>query len=247
MLSRALAVLALSVVGGCSMFTEPEHRLPQRVLFIGNSLTESNNLPGLVQAIADSAGLSITVKAVTLGATNLLDHWNGPDALAEIDRGWDVVVLQQGPTSRAVDRVELRMVAARYARRIRAAGGEPGLYMVWPAAGNSNDFASISRSYRLAAEDVNGYLFPAGEAWLEAWRRNISLPLYSSDGFHPSAYGTYAAALTIFGVTWERSVVGLPSRYRLADLTSIWINPVDARVIQEAVDEANRTHARRPR
>src|SRR5688500_12967856 len=108
MLSRALAVIALGAVAGCSMLTAPERRLPQRVLFIGNSLTESNNLPGLVQAMADSAGLSITVKAVTLGATNLLDHWNGAEALAEIDRGWDVVVLQQGPTSRAVDRVELR-------------------------------------------------------------------------------------------------------------------------------------------
>lgn len=245
--TMALAIVVLTT--GCSAITEPsERKTPARILFIGNSLTAENSLPLLVQAMADSAGISpaLVIGTDVADGTNLADHWlgGGPNA---IDRGWDIVILQQGPTSRAVDRVELRMMAARFAGRIRAAGGEPALYMVWPAAANIENFPSISRSYRLAAEDVNGYLMPAGEAWLEAWRRDISLPLYGEDGFHPSPYGTYLTALTIFGIAYDRSTVGLPSRFRLSDFTSIWINPVDARLLQEAADQANRIHGRRPR
>jgi hypothetical protein len=240
--------LLAAAAGACTLFTVSEHHpvAPRRVLFIGNSLTEENNLPGLVSAMVDATGLpSLTIGLDVVDATNLADHWEG-NAPAKIDAGWDIVVLQQGPTSRAADRVELRMVVARFAARIRANGGEPALYMVWPAAEDAVNFESVSTSYRVAAEDVGGYLYPVGEAWLEAWRRNIAMPLYGPDNFHPSTYGTYTAALTIIGVTYGRSVVGMPSRFLLSDGTSFWINPVDARVLQESVDIAVRRHGRRP-
>jgi hypothetical protein len=119
--------------------------------------------------------------------------------------------------------------------------------MVWPAGPDAANFASVASSYRLAAEDVGGYLYPVGEAWLESWRRNIAMPLYGADGFHPSTYGTYTAALTIIGVTYGRSVVGMPSRFALPDGTRVWINPVDALVLQQSVDAAVHGHGRRPR
>ena len=246
-LARA-AALSLLVAGGCTLFTggESEPAPPRRMLFIGNSLTSDNNLPELVRAMVDAAGLpSLTIGIEVADASNLADHWAG-NAPATIDAGWDIVVLQQGPTSRAVDRVELRMMAARFASRIRASGGEPALYMVWPAAGDAANFASVSTSFRVAAEDVDGYLYPVGEAWLEAWRRNIAMPLYGPDNFHPSTYGTYTAALTIIGVTYGRSVIGMPSRFVLGGGTNIGINAVDARVLQESVDVAVQRYGRRP-
>ena len=248
MLKPVVVGCALLGAVGCSLLTADDAApAPRRILFVGNSLTSENNLPGLVAAMVDAAGLpSLTIGRDLVDATNLADHWEG-NAPAMIDAGWDIVVLQQGPTSRAVDRVELRMMAARFAERIRASGGETALYMVWPAGQDAANFTSVAASYRLAAEDVNGFLFPVGEAWLEAWRRNIAMPLYGSDGFHPSAYGTYTAALTIIGVTYRQSVIGLPSRFVLPDGTRVWINPVDARVLQESVDAAVRLHGRRPR
>lgn len=239
-------IAALAATASCASLTDGgDISAPRRILFIGNSLTDANNLPGVVQALADSAGFpSLTTGTELLDGTNLLDHWMGL-APAAIDQGWDIVVLQQGPTSTASGRAELRLLAARFATRIRAAGGEPALLMVWPSSADATDFADVGRSYRLAAEDVNGFLYPAGEAWLETWRRNISMPLYA-DGLHPSAYGTYVAALTIVAVTYRRSVVGFPAALTAAG-KSIRINPVDARLIQQAVDEAVRRHGRRPR
>jgi hypothetical protein len=245
-LGHATFVLAITGAAACASVTDSgDARMPRRILFIGNSLTDANNLPATVRALVDSAGFpALTIGTELVDGTNLADHWNG-DGPAAIDQGWDIVVLQQGPTSTASGRAELRLMAARFAKRIRAAGGEPALLMVWPSTSSVDDYPAVSRSYRLAAEDVNGFLYPAGEAWLETWRRNIAMPLYS-DGLHPSPYGTYATALTIVGVTYRRSVIGLPATLN-AGGTGIYINPVDARVIQQSVDEAVRQHGRRPR
>ena len=242
-----LALLLASA--SCSSITGTnERRAPRRILFIGNSLTSENALPAIVQALARSGGMpELTIGQDLADASNLADHWVG-QAPAMIDQGWDVVIMQQGPTSTASGRVELRMMARRFAERIRASGGQPAFYMVWPAADAATSYAGVSKSYRLAAEDVDGYLFPAGEAWLEAWRRDIAMPLYGGDNFHPSEYGTYLAALTIYVGLYNRSAVGLPSRLTLDDGigTTIWINPGDARVLQSAADEANRRFGRAP-
>jgi hypothetical protein len=243
----AIALLLLST--SCSSITGGKERpIPRRVLFIGNSLTSENSLPALVRSLARAAGMPELTIGEELGDDmNLLDHWVGA-APALIDKGWDVVIMQQGPTSTASGRVELRMMAQRFAERIRATGGQPAFYMVWPAASNASGYADVSRSYRLAAEDVNGYLFPAGEAWLEAWRHDIAMPLYGGDGLHPSAYGTYLAALTIFVGLYDRSSVGLPSRLTLDDGrgTTIWVNPSDAQILQAAADAASRRFGRAP-
>ena len=124
-------------------------------------------------------------------------------------------------------------------------GGDSAV--VWPASSDAANYPDVSKSYRLAAEDVDGYLFPAGEAWLEAWRRDIAMPLYS-DNLHPSQYGTYLAALTIFTGLYGRSSIGLPSRLTLNDGigTTIWINPGDALVLQSAADAASGRYGRVP-
>jgi hypothetical protein len=96
----------------------------------------------------------------------------------------------------------------------------------------------VSETYRLAAEAINGRLAPAGDAWLAAWGRSATLPLYGSDGFHPSIMGTYLAALTIFGAVYERSAVGLPARLATPAL-SFQVPSAEAALLQAAADEAN--------
>ena len=70
--------------------------------------------------------------------------------------------------------------------------------MVWPDASRMTAFDSVSASYTAAAEAVGGLLFPAGDAWVRAWEKDATLPLYSNDNFHPSTLGSYLAALTIY-------------------------------------------------
>src|SRR5687767_8004255 len=72
-----------------------------RVLFIGNSLTGSNDLPAMLEALAAASGPpAIRVAAVTRDGFSLEDHWNESDARARIAGArWDWVVLQQGPSA----------------------------------------------------------------------------------------------------------------------------------------------------
>jgi hypothetical protein len=66
------------------------------VLFIGNSLTEGNDLPGMVRTLASAAGLDWDVQAQLLSGAGLEDHWTRGAAQQRIQSGrWDAVVLQQ--------------------------------------------------------------------------------------------------------------------------------------------------------
>jgi hypothetical protein len=215
------------------------------VLFIGNSLTYVNDLPLIVQALARSADKSLYVESVSFGGFNLEDHWNRGDALAAIEsRDWNVVVLQQGPSSLPESRVDLRTWNMKFAPLIRRSGAVPALYMVWPAIDRLPFFDDVRDSYSLAAYDVRGIFLPAGEAWRAAWRRDPEAPLYGDDDFHPSNAGSYAAALSIYGMLYKRSPQGLPARLELANGAVVEVPQDLAILLQEAATEANRTYGR---
>jgi hypothetical protein len=183
-----------------------------RVLFIGNSLTQSNDLPGMVRAMSAAAGLDWDIDAQLVGGASLEDHWNRGFVQQRIQSGnWDAVVLQQGPSSLPESRANLRQYVGEFDVLIRAAGGRSALYMVWPDHTRISFFDRVRDSYALAASDVSGWFLPAGEAWRAAWRDEPSLELYGGDGFHPTAAGSYAAALTIFAGLSGRSPAGLPA------------------------------------
>lgn len=183
-----------------------------RVLFIGNSLTAGNDVPGMVRSLAAAAGLEWHVEAELLGGAGLEDHWASGLAPAMIRDGhWDAVVLQQGPSSLPESRVNLRHWTGEFDDLVRVAGGRSALYMVWPELSRFEAFDRIRDSYALAARDVSGWFLPAGETWRAAWREDPSLPLYAADDFHPSAAGSYAAALTIFAGLSGRSPLDLPA------------------------------------
>ena len=240
-MSRYHLLLAGVVLLGCgSSPVAPDPNATFRVLFVGNSLTYVNDLPGMLVALADSAGVEATAaESVAYPNYALEDHWAQGDARKAITRGgWRWVVLQQGPSALPESRTNLIEWAGRFAAEIRAAGAEPALYTVWPAATRSFDFDRVVESYRLAAESVQGAVLPAGAAWLAAWRRDPSIALYGPDGFHPSNAGTYLAAVTIFGRLYERSAVGLPRALTVSTGT-IQLPAALAATLQAAADEAN--------
>lgn len=187
----------------------PEDGAAIRVLFIGNSLTYANDLPGLVAAVARAVGgPPISTRTVGFPNYSLEDHWNRGNALAAIDEGgWDYVVLQQGPSSLPESRAHLVHWSERFGERIRAAGATPVLYMVWPSSDRIAFFDAVRESYRAGAEAAAGEFVPAGEAWRAAWEEDPGLALYSGDGFHPSLTGSVLAAFTFY----DRLHGGLPA------------------------------------
>jgi len=215
-------------------------RAAKRVLFIGNSLTDWNRLPDLVAALSDAGGAPrLACQSVVAGGYSLEDHWNDGRALAAIRRGpWDFVVLQQGPSASEEGRRLLRQYSQTFAREIRKAGAVPALYMVWPSNDRRTDLSAVRDSYRRAARDVAGVFLPAGEAWREAWKKDPSLPLYSSDGLHPTPAGSYLAALVVSARLADRSPLGMPGLLMLPGGGEVRIPAQLAALLQQAAAEA---------
>jgi len=225
---------------------EPPSGPGLRVLFLGNSLTYSNDLPTLVQAVARAAGEDMDVDVIAGGGACLEDHWHNGNAVRRIKAGgWHFVVMQQGPSSMPDGREHLRLWTRRFAEPIRAAGARPALYMVWPSSDRFRWFDAVRNHYTQAAEDVGGMLIPAGEAWRAAWRRDGGLALYSRDGLHPTPAGSYLAALSIFGMLFDRSPVGLPASIRVRGNLFPHVPQAMAPLLQEAAAEANEQYGKR--
>jgi hypothetical protein len=215
---------------------------PRRILFVGNSLSAANDLPSMVVALAESASVSPLPQADLEWQPNfaLIDHLTAGLPQPIISSGhYDFVILQQGPTSVEINRDSLRLWTKMFDPLIRSAGGLPVLLSVWPSSDRAVDFDRSTESYQLAAHDVAGTMVPGGEVWRAAWRRDATLPLYGPDGFHPSALGSYAVALSIVSTLYDRSAVGLPAKIRVANGAILSIDPTVARLLQEATDEAN--------
>ena len=69
------------------------------VLFVGNSFTARNNLPGLIAQLAAARGRSFEHRLISAGGASLRRHWNAGEALKAIASGrYDAVVLQEQST-----------------------------------------------------------------------------------------------------------------------------------------------------
>ena len=71
------------------------------ILFIGNSLTSRNDLPGMLEALIDSTDFGpVHIESHTRGNFGLEEHWRftiAPKIIAK--GGWDIVVIQQGSSA----------------------------------------------------------------------------------------------------------------------------------------------------
>jgi hypothetical protein len=206
------------------------HAEVRRVLFVGNSLTTSNDLPAIVESLSRTGdGPRLECRAVAFPGYSLEDHWNRGDAARRIaGEPWSVVVLQQGPSALPESRALLVEYVRRFDAVIKRAGARTAVYMVWPAGDRRGDFDAVSASYASAARAVGGLLLPAGDAWRAAWRRDPQAPLYGADRFHPSREGSYLAALVIYSRLSERSPVGLPA---------LGLAPDRAALLQQAAED----------
>jgi hypothetical protein len=201
-----LLVLLALVTAGCAQAQLNEGQEPLRVLFVGNSLTHTNDLPAVVATLARGLGTEIEYETIAPGGMSLEDHWNAGRVPAEIASGkWDAVVMQQGPSALPESQVNLREWAERLAALAREHGARPALLTVWPEGYRSNALGDVIVSYANAAKAAGAELYPAGVAWQSAWSHIPSLPLYGPDGFHPSPLGTYLAALVVVaGLTGQQ-------------------------------------------
>jgi hypothetical protein len=232
--SVRLALVVLALTGGAascgSSAAGPDTDPTLRILFIGNSLTFANDLPGLVEHLAQSDRTrDVAVSTVAVGDASLEDHWNRGDAQLDIAAArWDFVVLQQGPSALPESRALLVDYVTRFADEIRKVGGRPAIYMVWPPMDREPEWGAVTASYTAAAEAVDGLLMPAGEALRHLRADHPEIALFEADQFHPSPTGSYAVALVIYASIAHVSPVGLTARAGGSSLPPLHVAALEA-------------------
>ena len=205
-MKRWVLGLFAPVLVACLSVEEPTPPDPlpaggHHVLFIGNSLTYTNNLPGTLVQLAASVGDTIRAASVALPNFAVIDHALGMSNALDVIVGqpWDMVVLQQGPTTTAVNRDTLIIATKALDPYVKAAGGVTAQLMTWPQSSSPGLFPLVRGSSQAAAASVQGGVFiPAGDAWRAALEERPTINLYGGDGYHPGPLGTYLAALVVY-------------------------------------------------
>jgi hypothetical protein len=107
-------------------------KAPIKILFIGNSFTARNDLPGLIAQLAATRGKSLQHDLISAGGASLRAHWNAGKALNAIKNGHcDFVVLQEQSTLSIKNAKRMRENMRLFDEAIKGAGAKTVLYMTW--------------------------------------------------------------------------------------------------------------------
>jgi len=168
------------------------------ILFIGNSLTYTNNLPLLVKKYAKLKGKKINTKIIAFPNYAIEDHWNDGQVQKLISsKKYDFVILQQGPSSQSDGRKMLIEYGEKYNSLCKLNEVKLCYFMVWPSLNYYHTFDDVIKNHKDAALVNDSILLPVGKVWKEYIDSTKSNEYYSSDGFHPSIKGSQIAAKVI--------------------------------------------------
>jgi hypothetical protein len=193
------------------------------VLFVGNSLTQVNDLPVVFKKLAAASILhaDVDVSSITPGGAFLSDHWKRGDVVARLGEQHPNFLILQGqsteplsaPTSFAyyaglfkaeADRVHAATILfSTWARP----AGDP-YYKDATSGGSPAEMQTrLNTAYASLAQNIGATLAPVGVAWERA--HNVAPRIQLLDGTqHPSPAGTYLAAAVLFDTIFKTSAVG---------------------------------------
>ncbi len=185
------AISAKDEVGNTDNFSNSDFS----ILFIGNSLTYTNNLSELVKSSAKLKGIIIATEMIAFPNYAIIDHWNDGVVQEQIaSKKYDFVIIQQGPSSQSWGREILIEYGKKFSELCKENDTKLSYFMVWPSLTNYHTFDGVIKNYRDAASINNAILCPVGEVWKEYFDTTNNFDYYSPDGFHPSLKGSQVAA-----------------------------------------------------
>ncbi|MBA6155530.1 SGNH/GDSL hydrolase family protein [Tenacibaculum sp. S7007] len=171
----------------------------QDILFVGNSLTYTNNMPEILEYIGKKNGVRIKTKSLCFPNYAIIDHLNQGVLQKLLEKqSFDYIIIQQGPSSQEQGKQMLLEDGAKMKALCNKYNIKLGYYIVWPSVRYYHTFNKVIENHTLAAKQNNAILFPVGTVWKEYNTYKEKENLYSLDNFHPSKTGSFLAAITIF-------------------------------------------------
>jgi hypothetical protein len=196
-----------------------------RVLFVGNSYTSTNDLPGWVHRLAAAAhgGPQLEVDALTPGGATFADQWMSTGAVARIAAGgFTHVVLQAQSVEPVGWPASFEMYGEQLVTEVQKSGAHALLYETWARKAGDAVYmeswsggdpkamqAGLRGAYANLAEKGGATVAAVGDAWEQVLATHPTLTLFQGDGSHPTEVGTYLAACVFYAVLTGRSAAGL--------------------------------------
>jgi hypothetical protein len=191
---------------------------PLKVLFIGNSFTARNNLPGLIAQLATARGRSLQHHLISAGGASLRTHWNAGEALKAIEGShYDFVVLQEQSTLPIKNAMRMHENVRLFDEAIRGAGAKTALYMTWARQHAPESQQAITDAYTSIGRELGATVVPVGAAWQSFLRKHDQPVLHDRDQSHPTIAGSYLAACVFLIALFRENPVGID--YEVAGLT----------------------------
>jgi len=180
------------------------------VLFVGNSFTSRNDLPGLVARLAAARGKTLHHHLIFAGGAPLRAHWNEGKAAEAIQKGrYDYVVLQEQSTLPVKNRIRFHENVRLFDAVIRKAGSRTALYMTWARRHAPETQKAITDAYNQIGKERGATVIPVGTAWREFLAKHDQPALHDKDDSHPTLAGSYLAACVFVAVLFGESPVGI--------------------------------------
>lgn len=196
-----------------------------RVLFIGNSYTHFNDLPGDVQKIASTQKMKLSYQACVRGGYSFKKHLQQRDEIEIIKRGgWDFVILQEHSEAPAKPTEVVALETYSNARTldslIHAYSPKAHVifYMTWGHKDGCltpitnypviDTYVGMQERLKISYLEMtyrnNTWCAPVGMAWQQVRTERPDYVLYWQDRTHPSPLGTYLAANVIFSAMFQK-------------------------------------------
>lgn len=221
-----LGAVLLAMPGGLAVADEGEGKTPivrakasqcqapepLDVLFIGNSYMIMNQLPDLVAALGQHAGVELRTELLAMGGKNFEYHL-ARDKTAEklAEREWDYVILQSHSLDTLRNREGFLEAGEALVDLVRESGAEPLLFETWARKADASIYrfgkygytpgemqARVHDGYAELSRRTGAKVIDVGKAWIAASSKLPEIDLYASDNNHPGKPGSYLAANVVF-------------------------------------------------
>ena len=171
-----------------------------RALFVGNSFTARNDLPGLLAQTVESSGKGdLEWELISAGGASLRQHLNKGEALQRLnDAPWDFVALQEQSTLPVKNAARMADNVRDFDKIIGKTGARTVLYMTWARQNAPESQDAIAEAYSSIGEELGSLVVPAGLAWQQSLQEHPGIVLHDKDKSHPSLAGTYLAACVFY-------------------------------------------------
>lgn len=184
-----------------------------QILFMGNSHSSFNGLPGLVTTLIEAGSPGTTTYQAVAPGYRFLAERIGDDVTQQLlqSRTWTHVILQAQKYSTTGLYTYPTDAAETWIRRAKLQNARPVLFPEWPRRGNTEEGQRVHDLHLEISAREPACVAPVGLAWDSAIESYPGMDLHATDGNHSNLTGALLTAYVFYQVITTQPAAELPN------------------------------------